>query len=129
MHRFWKRQYFVGIALLWAIFAVCSVGYAETDVTAKVQVVQSRLMFDLATNTSYLDVSVKNISQEVLLTPIKVVIDSITPAGVTVANANGVTEAGKPFFAFNIEKVPDGQLDPGESINAISTLNFNFLLK
>jgi hypothetical protein len=101
MVRFWKKKSLVtGLVLLLLLCGLISVGYAETDVTAKVQLVQSRLMFDLGTNRSYLDVSVKNISPNVLLTPIKVVIDSINPAGVTVANADGMTADGKPYIEY-----------------------------
>jgi hypothetical protein len=104
MVRFWKKESFIpGLLILLALCGVTSLGYAETDVTAKVQMVQSRLMFDIATSTSYLEVSVKNISQDVLLTPIKVVISGISDASVTVANANGVTADGKPYFEYTTQ--------------------------
>jgi formylglycine-generating enzyme required for sulfatase activity/N-acetylneuraminic acid mutarotase len=90
-------------------------GYAETDVTSKVQVIKSALSYDRLKKQSYLNVSVKNISNDVLLTPIKVVIDSVSPSTVTVANADGVTAEGKPYIAFS---TASGQFLPGATITA-----------
>ncbi len=78
-----------------------SISYAEEDVTDKVQLIQSRMMFDRSNSENYLDVSLKNISDDVLLTPIKVVIDNISDPSVTVANADGVTDDGKPYFEYS----------------------------
>lgn len=101
MLRFWRKESLIsGLLILLVLCGVTSLGYAETDVTAKIELVKSRLMFDLGTNTSYLNVSVKNISQDVLLTPIKVVISGISDASVTVSNADGVTGDGKLFFEY-----------------------------
>ncbi|MBA3029921.1 MAG: DUF1566 domain-containing protein [Desulfobacteraceae bacterium] len=101
MSRFWKKERLVtGLTVFLLLFGFLVSAHAETDVTTKVQLVQSRLLFDRSTNMSYLDVAVKNISQDVLLSPIKVVIDSVTPADVTVANADGVTAEGKPYFQY-----------------------------
>lgn len=105
------------ILLLVVVMGLPVVSFSETDVTEKVQLVQSRLMFDRSTNQNYLDVSVKNISEDVLLTPIKVVIDSISTADVTVANADGVTEDGKPYYRFGVSDLSDGQLDIDESVS------------
>ncbi|MFH0728142.1 MAG: hypothetical protein V2B19_17600 [Pseudomonadota bacterium] len=113
MLRFWRKESLIaGLVTLWAFCGFISVGFAETDVTAKVELIKSRLMFDLGTNTSYLNVSVKNISQDVLLTPIKVVISSISDANVTVANADGVTADGKPYFSYAVEP---SSLSPGQA--------------
>ena len=54
MKKFWKKNILVtGLMVLLALCGFVSQGHAETDVTAKVQLVNSRLMFDLSTNTSY----------------------------------------------------------------------------
>lgn len=75
----------IGVFVFSLLLSFSGTSYAETDVTNKVQLVKSRLMYDRLTKTNYLDVSLKNISQDVLLTPIKVVIDSISNPTVTVA--------------------------------------------
>lgn len=90
----------IGLILTLVIGLVTGVtvsGYAEMDVTSKVQVIKSALSYDQVAKQSYLNVSAKNTSNDVLLTPIKVVIDSVSPSTVTVANADGVTADGKPF--------------------------------
>ena len=116
MSRFWKKERLVtGLTVFLLLFGFLVSAYAETDVTAKVQLVQSRLLFDRSTNMSYLDVAVKNISSDVLLSPIKVVIDSVTPADVTVANAGGVTADGKPYFGYS--------MDTGQFLSGVSTEN------
>jgi len=80
-----------------------SVAFAETDVTDSVDLIQGRLLFDRTNNTNYVDVSVKNSSQDVLLSPIKVVIDSISVQNISVANADGLTDSGKPYFEYSVE--------------------------
>jgi probable HAF family extracellular repeat protein len=68
--------------------------------------------YDRLTQTSYLDVSLQNISEDLLLTPIKVVIDSISTPLVTVANADGYTENGKPYYLYHTDS---GQLLAGQT--------------
>jgi hypothetical protein len=89
-----------GFALL--LLALPLISLADTDIKTKISLVQSPLLYDQTTQTSYFEVSLKNISQDILLTPIKVVIDSVTPAGVTVKNADGITSDGKPYFNYNL---------------------------
>lgn len=101
------------ICLLIVLFTIFS--HADTDVTEKIELVRSRLMYDRLNKVSYLDVGLKNISQDVLLTPIKVVIESISPSTVTVANADGTTENGKPYFKYDYPLLEKGQLDPEET--------------
>ena len=73
--------------------------FAETDVTDLVEITQSRLRYDRRAGTSSTNVSIKNISEEVLLTPIKVVIESISDTSVSVANADGFVEGtGLPYI-------------------------------
>ena len=82
--------------------------FAETDVTDLVEITQSRLRYDRSAGTSSTNVSIKNISDEVLLTPIKLVIQNISDPSVSVANADGYTEdTGLPYIEFVIES---GQL-------------------
>ena len=77
--------------------------FAETDITDKVQLNKSRMIYDRRAGTTSFDVSLTNVSQDVLLTPIKVVIESISDPNVTVANADGVTEDGKPYFEYTMD--------------------------
>jgi hypothetical protein len=66
-------------------------------------------------------VSLKNISEHVLVAPVKVVIDNITGSGVTVANADGVSNDGKPYLEFTTD---NGQLLPEHAMGS-KTLVFN----
>lgn len=92
---------------LWALtflflfmFLLPSVSFAETDVSDKIEIQKSRLRYDRRAKTSSLNVSLKNISADVLLTPIKLVIDNISDSTVSVANADGVTDDGMPYFEY-----------------------------
>ena len=80
-----------------------SLSYAEEDVTDKVELVKSRLHYDRRAKTTEFSVALKNISEDVLLTPIKMVIDSISDPSVSVANADGYTDDGKPYFEYSLE--------------------------
>ncbi|OKY74225.1 MAG: hypothetical protein BM485_14460 [Desulfobulbaceae bacterium DB1] len=111
-----KSPHWLARAMVFVWFLVLSsAAWAETDVTAMVRLNKGLLMYDRLTKQSYLDVSVTNISTEVLLTPVKVVIDSISTTTVTVANADGVTDDGKPFLLFT---TATGQLLSGATIAA-----------
>lgn len=99
--RAFRRNSTIAMVLfLMVVMGLPAALFAETNVTDKVQLIKSRMMFNRSTSQNYLDVSVKNISEDVLLTPIKVVINSISTADVTVANQDGVTEDGKPYFEY-----------------------------
>lgn len=118
MRGFWKSMLAgITLAVLFGMPGLVKCSYAETDVTDKVELVKSRMMFDRSTSQNYLDVSVKNISEDVLLTPIKVVVDSISDPSVSVANADGYTDTGMPYLEFSIE---NGQLLSQEATNAKS---------
>ncbi len=97
------------------VFALVVPSRADTDITSQVQLVKSVLNYDRLTKTSYLDVGVKNTGQQVLLSPITVVVDSVSPSTVQVSNADGVTLDGKPYFQYTTST---GTLAPGESISS-----------
>jgi len=104
----------LAVPFLAVLFLCPSTIFAETDVTDKIQLNKSRLGYDRRAGTSYLDVGLTNISEDVLLTPIKVVIDSISSGDVAVVNADGVTEEGKPYFEYSMEAgqlLADGSID------------------
>ena len=107
--------------------------YAEEDVTEKVELVKSRLRYDRRAKTTEFSVALKNISEDVLLTPIKVVIDSISDPRVTVANADGYTEEGEPYLKYTIENknlFPNELTDAKKWIfNNPMRLRFNYSTK
>jgi hypothetical protein len=97
-----KKQllFFLVMFTLFLTFVFQTFSYAETYVTGKVSLTKSALSYNRLSKTSYLDVSLKSITSDVLLTPIKVVIESISDSGVKVANADGTTATGKPYFSY-----------------------------
>lgn len=106
-------RWFIFLVLLTSfLFSHPFVSYAETDVTSKIELVKSSLMYDRRAGTSYFDVYLRNISQDILLTPIRVVIENLSPSGVTVANADGVTSEGKPYFEYVL---PLGKIENNQS--------------
>jgi len=74
--------------------------FAATEVTDKVQLTKTRMLFNRLTKENYFNVTLTNISEDVLLAPLKVIIDSISNANVTIVNADGMTEDGKPYFEY-----------------------------
>ena len=108
-----KNKGIIGIAmLLFVLISFPTIVNAETDVTDKVEIVKSRLMFNRSTSENYLDVSVKNVSDDILLTPVKVVITNISSTNITVSNADGYTNDGLPFFLY---KTDDLYISPNYS--------------
>ena len=54
-------------------------GYAQAaDITDAVVLIKGRLRYDRRAKTSYVDISLQNVSSETFLSPIRVIIDSIT---------------------------------------------------
>ena len=88
---------------------------ADQDVANQVQLVKSALNYDRLSKTSYLTVSVTNTGKQLLLTPITVVVTSVSPSSVAVSNADGATSDGNPYFLYS---TPTGVLAPGQSIAA-----------
>lgn len=120
MPKFCKKVSLItGLTVLTLIFGFMPQAFAETDVTSQLVVTRGRLMFDLSTNTSYLNISIANNSTGIFLTPIKIVVTNINPATITVANAPGKTETGAPCFELGVNRLPDGQLDPGDAVDSI----------
>ncbi|SHO52966.1 MopE-related protein [Desulfopila aestuarii] len=94
--RHWPAMFYMFILLLIAPIDAS----AETDITDKIQQNSTRMLFNRQTNENYFDVSLTNKSAEVFLTPITVVIDSISTDAVTVSNPDGYTDNGKPYFKY-----------------------------
>ena len=92
-------------------FSFVTPSFADVDVTGSVQLVKSPLGYNRLTKTSYLDVSLKNTGQAALFSHLTVVIDSISTASVTVANADGTTSDGKFYFKYTFVNT----LTPGQT--------------
>jgi YVTN family beta-propeller protein len=71
--------------------------------------------YDRRTGQSSCDVTVTNISETVICSPIWLVIESISDDDVTLVEPDGFTTGGKPYMDFS-NLLGDSRLDPGESI-------------
>ncbi len=91
------------------------------DVTDDIELVRGRLRYDRSSRISYVDIQLRNISTETVSSPIQVIIDSVTDPTVTVANPDGTTPEGKPYFEYILAS---GSLSPGETSDA-KTWRFN----
>jgi VCBS repeat-containing protein len=92
------------------------------SVDSLVRVSYSGYMFNRSTNTFDTVATITNISTDGrLISPMSLVITSIIPSSVTLANPTGQTSDGKPFIAVPLS---EAGLAPGESITGI-LLKFN----
>ncbi|WP_373498459.1 leucine-rich repeat domain-containing protein [Desulfococcus sp.] len=98
MNRFYTLS--AVLIMVFISFISSSHAFAESEITNKIEIVKSRMMFDLVKSINYLDASIKNVSPDIVVAPIKVVIDSISDSRVSVANADGVTGDNKPYFEY-----------------------------
>ena len=133
-----KKKWFLSlIALLIAspvFFPAISLS-AWNDVSDSFNLNKTRPLYNYNTKVTYFDGSLTNISAELHKAPIRLVIDSITSSQVTVNNADGLMEDGKPYFDFSA-LLGDEILDPGETSTARqfefynpSRARFNFTIK
>ncbi len=94
------------------VLIICGTIVSAKDITDSIELVSGRMRFNRSNNTNCVDVAVRNITSEDLLSPVKVIVDSITAGSVTVANADGVTAGGKAYFIY---ETSDARLHAGES--------------
>jgi len=87
------------------------------DVTAMSQIDKFNIRFDRATGKYSMMATWKNKGAVQFSQPLQMVIESITPSTVTVANRDGTTPEGKPYFDYST-LVGDGKLAPGETSSA-----------
>ncbi len=100
----------IGAMLFAFMSAFASASFASTEITNDVRLIKSRMNYDRQAGTSYVNVSLKNISDNnILAGPVRVVIESISADDVTVKNADGTID-GKPYFEY---AASDG-LTPGQ---------------
>ena len=105
------------------VFAFVSGAWAaETDVSTSVKVTLGRLNYDYAAQQSYVSANLQNLSSQVFVRPLRLIVTAVNPAGVTVAGADGYTADGKPYLDFG-NAVGDGQLSAAE-VSAARTLRF-----
>lgn len=117
----WRPRGFVKTFNTMMHFISAHMAQADTDVTSRMVLVEGRLGYDLRSKTSYLAVSLKNNSASPVASPVRVIIGSLTDPAVTVANPDGTTSGGKPYFDYT---VPSGSLAPGET-TASKSWKFN----
>lgn len=92
------------------IILPASIAYAMTNLDDGIQLQKSEWINSASLKTKSQYVSLKNISDGVFYTPlIKVVIETISDPEVTVANADGITSDGNPYFLYS----PPAQIGPG----------------
>jgi len=74
------------------------------------------LRYDRRTGQSSVDVTVTNISAESIISPLWLIIESITPSSVTPNNPDGTTTEGKFYFDLS-DLLSDGVLSSGENVS------------
>ena len=84
-----------------------------SDVSALVAVTNSNIIFDRRTGQYPMDMTIKNNSQEKLNSPIKLIIQNISPL-ISVVNADGM-DNGNPYFDYSGLVGIDNNLSPGET--------------
>ncbi len=105
------------VVTVFLILSAAVTCFAETDVTGMTRVSYTNAVYDRANSTTSYNVTVTNTSSQALFAPFRVVVKSSTPSTVTVANADGTTADGKPYFDYG-NLFGDGKLDPGEVSSA-----------
>jgi PKD repeat protein len=108
-----KAFRWIFILLLGSMLASAPGGFvmAETDVTDDVDLIYSNKIYNRQTGQTTMDVALQNVGSDPIEGPVKVIINSVSIAGVTVLNADG-SDNGKPFFLYDVE-IAGGNLNPG----------------
>ena len=129
---------------IWLIFALVAVFtlmaggeslFAAVDITDNVQLNKSRMLFDRRTNMNYFNSWITNISEDKFQSPVIVVIESISDPSVTVANADGTTDTGEPYFDYSnllIDNIFDPHEDSSEKLwqfNNQNRVRFTFQMR
>ena len=89
----------------------------QSDVTSISQINKFGMRFDRRTGQFSMMATWTNIGAETFSEPLQMVIEGINSGSVTVANADGTTPEGKPYYDYST-LVGDGKLDPGETSEA-----------
>lgn len=83
------------------------------NVTAMIRLDKFSSRFDRATGQYLMMATLTNIGADPL-SELQMIIETVTPNTVTVANADGTTDGGKPYYDYST-LLGDGTLDPGET--------------
>ena len=86
--------------------------YTSTDVTSFVQINKSGAYFNRRTGQTSYDVTLTNISSETIQKPVYVAIENLSPGEVTVANPDGYTAGGDPYYDYSA-LIAGAAFDPG----------------
>jgi hypothetical protein len=98
-----------------------------SDVGASVSVTFSGLRFDRATGESWTIATITNTSTEVVEGPVRLVVNSVTPASILLASPDGNMPGGEPYVDFSSMLI-DSVLPPGHaSSERVAFLNPNRL--
>lgn len=104
------------VLLLWMLPFVSGYGADPLNLTDKVNITFSGVVFNRLTNTYDTSANITNISSDTIKAPVALIITGINPGTVTLGNASGQLVDGKPFV--NVP-VPTGGLTPNASIGKI----------
>lgn len=119
-----SRRYLLVVGLSFLIVGLTAAPEcaAQTfvDVSSEVTVTKSGLVLNRTTNTFNTVVTITNVSSAVLNGPLVLVVSSLAPITVTLANPSGQEPSGNPFVNLT---VPIGGVSPGSISNVL--LKFN----
>lgn len=107
-----KRKKFVSSVFAFSFIIISPLKAAMNDVSDKVTIDRSPLIFNRVSKTFDGMVTIKNVSTETLNSPIYLVVSDV-PTSVSVNNAINLTIDGKPMLKLPIA---DAGLNPGEDI-------------
>ena len=96
----------------------------EENVDDRITLEFTSPLFNTRTNILTLNMAVTNVSDTPISTPLKVVITGISTPDVTVANPNGYTLEGLPFFDLT-SYIGDNELSSGEKTPSIKISFYN----
>ncbi|MGH8593310.1 MAG: PKD domain-containing protein [Gammaproteobacteria bacterium] len=99
---------------------------SQIDVSAQVAVTRSGFVYNRTSQTYDTTVTLENISQSAVTGPISLVVSSITPSSVSLANALGTMPDGKPYVdvplgdgSLGDGSLGDGSLAPAEKVSGL----------
>ena len=110
----WSVIRLLGFMLFALMLFLPTLVLAEVDITDKVEIIKGRMVSDRRTGDALIDVSVRNVSNDILVAPFKVIIKDLT-TNVTVGNADGYTTEGEPYFEYWIA---EAYLDTNEDTSS-----------
>ena len=93
-------SFFIIFLLVVCMFPILESVHAQTDVSDQIQINYSNPLYDRRTRVTSYDVTLANTGDASVSAPIKVIIESISSDQVSVANPDGTTTDGKPYFDY-----------------------------